>query len=223
MPRSGTTLIEQILASHPQVHGAGELDVLPRIARRAWPHINTLTAVDGHALAEDYLAALHEADPKAARVSDKMPHNFLYLWLIALLFPNARVVHCERDPIATCWSIYRTNLGGDHDYADDLVTLGEHYRDYQTLMAHWRQVLPIEIHSQRYEALVSEPEVQIRALLAYCGLDFDPACLSPHENKRRVKTASASQVSQPIYSHADDHWRAYAQFLQPLVEVLQRR
>ncbi|MBK5969480.1 MULTISPECIES: tetratricopeptide repeat-containing sulfotransferase family protein [Thiorhodovibrio] len=222
MPRSGTSLTEQILASHSQVHGAGELAALSELAQRVQPQLTTLTATAAQALAEDYLAALHQANTTAARVSDKMPHNFEHLWLVALLFPNARVIHCERDPIATCWSIYRHNFAKGHGYADDLVTLGEHYRDYQSLMAHWQQVLPIEIHPLRYDALVNDPEPQIRALLAHCGLEFEPACLAPHQTKRAVKTASASQVNQPIYRHADDHWRAYERQLKPLIEVLRR-
>ncbi|WP_323696758.1 tetratricopeptide repeat-containing sulfotransferase family protein [Thiorhodovibrio litoralis] len=228
MPRSGTTLTEQILASHPQIQPGGERPTLGRLAQR-WSgqprppghrhHPKALTSGEAQRLAARYRQALPATQPEQ-RATDKMPHNFEHLWLIALLFPQATVLHCQRDPMATCWSIYSHNFATGHAYADDLITLGAHYRDYQTLMAHWQQVLPIPIHSVRYEALVSDPEPQIRALLDHCGLAFHPDCLHPEHSTRAVKTASAAQVNQPIHTQAIERWRRYEGLLQGLVGVL---
>ncbi|SDG63002.1 tetratricopeptide repeat-containing sulfotransferase family protein, partial [Thalassobaculum litoreum] len=222
MPRSGTTIIEQILASHSHVYGAGELDILPEISQRITSQNINLTADYVKTLADEYLMKLYIKNKEAKYVCDKMPHNFENLWLIALLFPRSVVLHCERDPMATCWSIYRSDLSGDHNYSNNLVTLGEHYLDYNTLMTHYKNVLPIEIHSIYYDKLVNDPENQICSILDICGLNYEESCFSPHQTKRPVKTASALQVTRPIYNYADNHWKYYKYYLKPLTKIIEQ-
>ncbi len=229
MPRSGTSLVEQIIASHRTVFGAGELTFFPehvpalgiRLASdKRFPY-----CVAGHwpeiaELAPMYLALLRQRGRDAARVTDKMPYNFLYLGIIRALFPRARVVHCRRDAMATCFSIYIRNLAGNHPYSYDLEDLGAAYRGYARLMAHWSAVLPEPVIDVEYEALVGDAEGQTRRLIDALGLEWDPACLAFHRTDRLVTTASQWQVRQPIYTQARDHWRNYAAYLEPLHAAL---
>ena len=230
MPRSGTTLVEQILASHPQAHGAGELPDIDSIAKAFPEHAPdhadypTCMASVGPAplrgLAEAYLRRLAEEAPGASRVVDKAPLNFRHLGLIALLFPKARIVHCRRDPLDTCVSCYFQNFAKGQDYSFDLRELGRFYRDYRRLMAHWAAVLPAAVLEVPYESLVADQEQVSRALLAFCGLDWDPACAEFHRTNRPVRTASRWQVRQPIYRSSVARWRRYEAHLQPLIEAL---
>ncbi|MCR4297358.1 MAG: tetratricopeptide repeat protein, partial [Gallionella sp.] len=175
MPRSGTTLTEQILASHPEAYGGGELKdigkiiaTLPGLLGSAQPYPQCLDKLDQKILdvaAERYLAKLATLSPNAARVTDKMPHNFKHLGLIALMFPLARIIHCQRDPMDNCLSIYTLSFSPSHSYATDLTRLGEHYREYQQLMEHWKTVLPIPMLEVRYEEMVAEPERVSRELI----------------------------------------------------------
>jgi tetratricopeptide (TPR) repeat protein len=212
MPRSGTTLVEQILASHPKVHGAGELLFFGAETRYLPP--DRLGAGEAHKIAKDYLHLLHAYSPRAARVVDKMPQNFELLWLLALLFPKASFIHCRRDPIATCVSCF-TNV-----YVGDLGTLGRAYRRYHDLMAFWRQTLPVTILDVDYEALIDDQEGQSRRLIDHIGLEWNDSCLRFYATKRSVQTPSRRGVTQPIYRSSLEAWRRYEKHLQPLIEAL---
>jgi tetratricopeptide (TPR) repeat protein len=233
MPRSGTTLTEQIISSHPQVIGAGEVEFWGRAptavpyllkTQTAYPAcISEMQTVHARQFADSYTALLRKiagpgADP--ARITDKMPHNFVQLGLIALLFPKARIVHCMRDAMDNCLSIYFQNFGGEHDYAYDLANLGHHHRQYERLMQHWHSVLPGRIFEIRYEDTIADPEYWSRKLIAHVGLEWDDACLAPHKLERTVKTASHWQVRQPIYKTSVQRWKNYEQHLGPLKEAL---
>lgn len=229
-PRSGTTLTEQILASHTQVFGAGELNYFRETVTQLGEYegdtvaINVarpLQAEDIHRIAQGYLDFLDGLDNEAAHVVDKMPHNFERLGLIALCFPKATILHVERDTVDTCLSCFFQNFSGSrHGYSDDLTDLGRHYLYYRAMMDYWRAVLPVKIHTVRYEALVSEPEAQIPALLDACGLEMDENCLTPHRTERSVRTCSKVQVREPIHRASVQKWRRYKQELQSLLTVL---
>lgn len=229
MPRSGTTLVEQIIASHAEVRGAGELtffpEQVPALVRRAGQSSTYPRGLGRRlealaALAPRYLALLEALDPRARRVSDKMPYNFLYLGVIGALFPRARVIHCRRDPIATCHSIFTRDLAGHHPYSYDLESLAVAYRGYQRLMTHWHQHLAVPILDLDYETLLDDQEEQTRRLVEFLELAWDPTCLRFHESRRAVATASQWQVRRPLYAEARDHWRNYRASLAPLCAAL---
>ncbi len=230
MPRSGTSLVEQILASHPDVAGGGELlDIgqlvleLPKIMGTEAPHPEGLKRLEIRHLdeiADRYLRRLDEISAAALRVTDKMPHNFQYLGLIALAFPDARIIHCVRHPLDTCLSCYIQNFGARHDYAYRLEDMAVHYRQYQRLMCHWQGVVDIPILDVSYEALVTNPEQESRRLIDFAGLPWDASCLQFHESKRFVATASYDQVRRPIYRDAVERWRRYERHLGPLLKGL---
>ena len=226
MPRSGTTLIEQILASHPQVHGAGELTLVDGLARRlpgAGEGLSEALSPDILArLGAEYARQARALAPGAARLIDKLPGNFVYAGLIHLMLPNARIIHCIRDPLDTCLSCYETKFAQGHPYSYDLRELGRRYRGYERLMAHWRGILPanrfIEV---RYEDVVADLQGQARRLLEYCGLEWDEACLQFHRTRREVWTTSSSQVRRPLYASSIGRGQAFAAYLGPLVEALE--
>ncbi len=230
MPRSGTTLVEQILASHPRVQGAGELrdlrlslfTTLPRFDLTNFPHAaKDLDEQDIRQLAADYMARTRRFREKEDDlVTDKMPVNFLYIGMIRLLFPGARIIHCRRDPVDTCLSCYKHCFTGIQRFAYDLGELGQYYRGYQRLMAHWHEVLPGFIHDVQYEDLVADQESQTRRLLEYCGLPWHENCLNFHKTRRTVKTASDTQVRRPLYRNAVRHWKHYEKHLGPLLQAL---
>ena len=221
MPRSGTTLTEQILSSHPEIAAAGELRFwgfldLPR--DDYWSLTATPEAV--RRVADDYLATLRAFGPGAKRITDKMPDNFLLLGLIHRVFPNATLIHCRRHPIDTALSILATDFTSPLEYASERGDLVFFYRQYERLMAHWRKVLPTDrLIEVDYEALVADPEPQTRRLLSACGLDWNDACLAPHLNTRKVETASVWQVRQPIYRTSVERWRRYEPWLGELREL----
>lgn len=228
MPRSGTTLVEQILASHPQIHGAGELDNLSRIARgflqQKSPRADD-SQLPGRELAQAgqaYIGQLREHSASARRITDKMPHNFLFIGLIHQILPKARIIHCTRDPMATCYSIYKTLFQpwNSHRYAYDLSELGQYYRLYAGLMAHWHHTLPGIIHDIRYEDLVTAQEKETRKLLDICGMAWDARCLSFHKSDRPVATTSSRQVRSPLYRDALAFWKHFDTQLAPLKNVL---
>jgi tetratricopeptide (TPR) repeat protein len=221
MPRSGTTLTERILSSHPTVAAGGELTFwgmrdAPREA--FWSRTSTPGAT--RRLADDYLATLRAFGPDAKRVTDKMPSNFMWLGLIHRVFPNATLIHCRRHPIDTALSIFTTNFERHLDFAAERGDLVFYIRQYQRLMAHWREVLPpdrfVEID---YEALVSDPEPHTRHLIDACGLEWSEACLTPHRNTRMIMTASVWQARQPIYRSSVERWRRYEPWLGELLEL----
>jgi len=232
MPRSGTSLTEQILASHPHVDGAGELtdlgdimNTLPRElgSNKNWPHcISDFTQDPMDRLARRYLDKLRTVSKKARRVTDKMPHNYYLLGLIDLLFPQARVIHCKRDPLDTCLSIYFQSFLDGHGYARNLFNLGTHYHQYRRLMEHWQQTLSIPILDIQYEDLVNDTETTIRTMLGFCELEWDDQCLQFHNLARRMDTASYDQVRQPLYTRSIQRWRHYEQHLDALKEGIER-
>lgn len=226
MPRSGTTLVAQILASHPAMTSAGEL---PDIGVLAAEFNTTLAAAGGltdlkrercDEFANRYLATLDRIAPNARRVIDKMPENFLHLGLITLLLPVARVIHCIRDPLDTCLSCYFQDFGGDLPYAYDLGDLGFYYRRYQRLMAHWREAAQIPVLEVRYEDLVNNTERAAREMVKFCGLSWDPRCLDFHLHADAAATSSFAQVRKPVYRSSVGRWTHYAAHLEPLRTVL---
>ncbi|MFT4065654.1 tetratricopeptide repeat-containing sulfotransferase family protein [Paraburkholderia sp.] len=236
MPRSGSTLIEQILASHPRVFGAGERTefgeaIVGCIRREAGDPLRIdlealreAGAAQWSALGIDYLRrmrrVLEEIDVQAARFTDKYPFNFINLGLIHLALPNARFIHSRRSPLQTCLSIF-SRLFHDVPFGYDLGELGRYYRAYDTLMAHWRRVLPegvmIEIE---YEELVDDFEANVRRMLAHCGLEWDERCLAFHQTARRVSTASSAQVRRPLYRTSIRRWQPRPELLEPLLSAL---
>ena len=224
MPRSGTTLIEQILASHPLVHGAGELRTLRALANgiEDFPaSIPNLPDARLRALGEAYLAHVTPMAAGRRHVVDKMPSNFELCGLIRLALPDARIIHSRRDPGDTCLSCYTKLFAGEQSFSYDQAELGRHYRAYQKLMAHWRESLPashlIEVD---YEAVVEDVEGQARRMLDFLGLPWDERVLKFHETERPVRTASVNQVREPIYRTSAGRWKKYAAELGPLLAAL---
>jgi tetratricopeptide (TPR) repeat protein len=235
MPRSGTTLVEQIIASHPMVHGAGELptlnDVIPTARRpdgEVIPFPEFVPALDASGLSQigaRYVAAVGELLPKGdgakgERVTDKLPSNYYFAGLIHLALPNAKIIHTMRDPVDTCISCFSKLFTTEQNYAYDLGDLGRYYKRYEQLMMHWRRVLPQgRILDVRYEDVVADLEGQARRILSYCGLPWDDRCLLFHKTDRPIRTASATQVRQPIYNSAVGRWRVYEEHLGPLLNA----
>lgn len=229
MPRSGTTLTETIIASHPDVYGAGELpDLIQVISHpsgeppQGYPlNVLSMTPADINALGAQYIERLRRHSPSAKYVTDKMPANFLGLGMIHLMLPNAKIVHVKRNPIDTCVSAFTRLFNKSQHQSYDLRELGRHYRDYLDIMAHWRAVLPAgSFYEIQYEDLVANQEDESRKLIAYCGLEWSDACLNPHKTERNVKTASVTQVRQPVYTSSVERWRVYEKFLGPLLDEL---
>jgi tetratricopeptide (TPR) repeat protein len=229
MPRSGTTLIEQILASHPKVFGAGELRDLGEVIAAhcdlaavpaAYPEcIRDKPGELLQRIGAAYAACLRRRAGAAERITDKMPPNFLHVGLVHLALPNARIIHARRDPLDTCWSCFARLFGGEQQFSYDLGELGRCYRRYEMLMAHWRAVLPpgamLEVD---YEQVIEDLEGQARRILAYCGLEWDDRCLRFYETRRQVHTSSAAQVRRPIYRSSLGRWRRYRPWLAPLLD-----
>jgi tetratricopeptide (TPR) repeat protein len=229
MPRSGTTLTETIIASHPDVHGAGELpDLLHLIGRElgtpalGYPlNVRAMTPQYIASLGQRYVEQLRKRAPASPRITDKMPANFLAVGMIHLMLPNAKIVHVRRNPVDTCLSAFTKLFNRSQPQSYDLRELGRYYRDYLAIMAHWRAVLPADaFYEIQYEDLVANQEEESRKLIAYCGLEWDNACLDPHKTERTVKTASITQVRQPVYTSSVERWRVYEKFLGPLLEAL---
>ena len=231
MPRSGTTLTEQILHSHPQVYGAGELDATNEAVRGISlggkvvdQHGNS--EIDGPEVlperAEGYLATLRARAPSPdfSRIVDKMPGNAWRIGFIHLMFPNARIIHCVRDPLDTCLSCFQKLFVDGHFWSYDLQELGRHYRRYHWIMQHWEEILPGRVLTVRYEDTVADLEGQARRIVDHVGLDWDPACLDFHRTRRAVLTASNTQVRRPIYASSVRRWEPYRPYLQPLVDAL---
>jgi tetratricopeptide (TPR) repeat protein len=224
MPRSGTTLVEQVIASHPVAHGAGELRRLHALIEPLGEFPASAADLTGEqlrALGQSYLDHVAPLAAGRARVVDKMPSNYLYAGLIHLILPDARIIHCRRDPADTCLSCYTKLFAGEQAFTYDQRELGRHHRAYQRLMAHWRASLPTSHFLEvDYEAMVEDLEGQTRLVLDFLGLPWDEACLRFHETQRPVRTASVNQVRQPIYASSVGRWRNHAAQLQPLLEAL---
>jgi tetratricopeptide (TPR) repeat protein len=231
LPRAGSTLIEQILASHSAVEGTMELPDLISIARslpgpsadvpRYPASLAALSANDCRALGERYLDQTRvQRKAGAPFFIDKMPNNFPYIGFIQLALPNARIIDARRHPLGCCFSVFKQHFARGQNFAYDLGDLGRYYRDYVELMAHFDEVLPGRVHRVIYERLIDDTEAQVRRLLEYCGLPFEEQCLRFYENDRAVRTASSEQVRQPIFRDALDHWRHFEAWLGPLKEAL---
>ena len=224
MPRAGSTLVEQILSSHSQVEGTGELPDMPAIARgpRKYPaDAVDLTAEERGAAGEEYLKKT-AASRRTNRpfFIDKLPNNWMFAPFIHLVLPNAKIIDARRHPLGCCMSNFRQHFARGQDYTYDLTDLGRYYADYVRLMAHMDAVLPGRVHRVIYERMVDDTETEVRALLDYCGLDFEPACLEFYNTERAVRTPSAQQVRQPIYRDSTDEWRRYEAHLGPLKAAL---
>lgn len=230
MPRSGTTLVEQILASHPEVYGAGELKLTQNI-------INGLNIDNNAFVSEDpivreemnkelfqrgarYIEDVQAYSPKSSHITDKMPQNFRYVGFIHLLLPNAKIIHCKRNPIDTCLSNFRILFGEKMEFTYDLSDLGRYYVAYSKLMEHWQKALPGKMLDVQYEDVVADMETQARRIVAHCNLDWDDECLNFYKSKRNVHTASTTQVRQPIYNNAVGRWEKYGDALSPLINSL---
>ena len=233
MPRSGSTLVEQILGSHPQVFAAGEIKDLDQAERAAFAGVDKTLRFPAYApsldadivrkIGEGYVASVKARAEGQSRIIDKLPGNFAKIGLIHMALPNAKIIHTMRDPVDTCISCYSKlfNVGGP-EYTYDLRELGEHYRGYRALMDHWHAVLPPgTILDVVYEEVVEDIEFQARRLIQYCGLEWDDRCLDFHKNKRKVRTASVAQVRKPLYRSSVQRWRRYGEAeLAPLLQAL---
>ena len=230
MPRSGTSLVEQILASHPDVYGAGELDEMRQIILGQQ---NTTILSEAFRMIPDNLAETinnvgrkyvqnirNKTSSKAKFITDKMPQNFLYIGLIRMTLPNAKIIQCLRNPLDNCFSIYKNYLFEGHQYSFDLEELGEYYLLYHDLMRYWHKLFPGKIYTLSYENLVGDQENETRKLLGYCDLSWNDACLSFHKTERAITTASAAQVRRPIYKDSVKLWEKYKKQLEPLSEIL---
>jgi tetratricopeptide (TPR) repeat protein len=231
MPRSGTTLVEQILASHPSVHGAGEVPDFNNLVDRmngtsgnsvSYPEgVAALTPAELCDVGKQYIDGLRRLATTAKRVTDKALSNFQFLGFIHLTLPDARIIHVSRDPLDTCLSCFSKLFATEQNYTYDLGELGRYYRKYAELMGHWRSVLPEgRVLEVRYEDVIADLETEARRIVDYCGLPWHPSCLAPHKTNRPIRTASVSQVRRPVYRTSEGRWRVYRDHLGPLVEAL---
>ncbi len=224
MPRAGSTLVEQILSSHSLVEGTSELPDLPAVASGGGRYPGSalaLSQAERVRRGEDYLkrASVQRRTTRPFFV-DKLPNNWMFVPFIQLVLPNAKIIDARRHPIACCFSNFRQHFARGQNFTYDLETVGHYYADYVRLMAHVDSVLPGRVHRVIYERMVDDTEAEVRSLLAYCGLEFEPACLEFHKTERAVRTASSEQVRRPIYRDATDEWRRYESHLNPLAEAL---
>jgi tetratricopeptide (TPR) repeat protein len=224
MPRAGSTLIEQILSSHSLVEGTAELPDLPPIARARGDYPASaarMTADERHEAGGEYLrrSSVQRRTSRPLFV-DKLPNNWMFVPFIQLVLPNAKIVDARRHPLGCCMSNFRQHFARGQDFTYDLTDLGRYYSDYVRLMAHMDAVMPGRVHRVIYERMIDDTEAEIRALLDYCGLQFEPACLEFYKTERAVRTPSSEQVRQPIYRDAADEWRRYDAYLDPLREAL---
>ncbi len=247
MPRSGTSLTEQIFGAHSQVHAAGELQCFSKFVKASHEDPGTEAAppdgrfeiiendMDGnqspvipkdfepetlHEIGKGYVDYVLGLAGDKSRVTDKMPYNFLFAPLIHMALPNAKIIHTRRHPLDTCVSCFFQNFTGGSEYAFDLEHLGVYYKNYLALMQQWREELKVPMLEINYEDLVSDTEPTVRRMLEFCELDFEPACLDSHKNKRAVATASYQQVRQPIYKKSVARWQRYEKHITPLIEAL---
>jgi tetratricopeptide (TPR) repeat protein len=231
MPRSGTTLVEQILSAHPLIHGAGESRSMLELASSLNPdqqsttksHTRRVAALNQQQvmdIALEQLEQMHSLAPEASHVVDKLPGNYFRLGLIRLLFPEAKIIHCQRDPMDTCWSCYQQNFETGLNFTNNLENLGHAYLGYRRLMAHWHRMFPNQILDIRYEDLVQNPETVSRKLLQHCDVQWQPQVLDYQKLERPVNTASLWQARQPIYQSSIGRWKSYRKFLEPLSELI---
>ena len=228
MPRSGTTLTEQILSSHSAVHGAGELGDLGQIIQlycfernRRYPAgLDLLELKELEKLGALYVEKLRQHSSESQYITDKMPGNFFHVGMIHLMLPNAKVIYCRRNPADICLSIYKHNFNDAHMYSTDLHELGSYNYHFRQLMDHWQSILPGFMHVVQYEDMVADQENETKKLLEFCGLPWEDSCLQFHKSKRAIRTLSLTQVRQPIYNRSVQIWKHYKNNLEPLFEAL---
>jgi tetratricopeptide (TPR) repeat protein len=228
LPRAGSTLLEQILSSHSQVEGTMELPDIIAIAKligeegESYPEALTVMSADAlKRWGESYIERTRiQRKTDRPFFIDKMPNNFLHVGLIQATLPNAKIIDARRHPMGNCFSAYKQHFARGQNFSYDLTELGRYYADYVSLMAHFDAVTPGRVHRVLYEDMVAGTEAEVRRLLAYCGLAFEPKCLEFHANDRAVRTPSAEQVRQPIFTDAVEHWRHYEPWLAPLKQAL---
>ena len=230
MPRSGTSLVEKIIASHSDVYGAGELDYIFALGTRLFLKdsddylfrpLESYSKQTFEQFGKTYLEQIGALDSQCSRLTDKMPFNMMMVGLIKIALPNAKIIHCVRDAMDNCLSIYKQNFPtGNYRFAYDLRTVGQFHKQYQLLMNHWHEVMPGEIYDVSYESLTHNPEAEIRKLLDACELDWQDDCLNFSRTAGVVKTASAYQARQPMYTSSVKLWEKYREFLQPLLDEL---
>jgi hypothetical protein len=224
MTRAGSTLLEQILASHSLVEGTSELQDIPILARRAerYPKdVLVYSEDERRSLGEEYLRrTLVQRRTDKPYFVDKLPNNWMWVPFIQLILPNARIIDARRHPLGCCFSNFRQHFARGQTWSYDLEHLGDYYAQYVKLMAHVDAVLPGRVHRVIYERMVDDTESEVRRLLDYCGLDFEPACLEFYKTERAVRTPSSEQVRRPIYRDATEEWRPYEEFLGPLKAAL---
>mgnify|MGYP001593677289 CR=1 FL=1 len=229
MPRSGTSLVEQILASHSMVFGGGELTYLDSIIHNKFVssregfagQIHALSDADFKNMAQSYITGIRSRDSQHVHITDKMPHNFRFIGLIKIMFPNARVIHCVRDPMDVCMSMYKRYFpAANMDFSYTLQGLGRYYCLYRDLMQHWHNVLPGSIYDVRYEDLVHDQKSVTEHLLSYCKLPWEDTCLHYHQTDRVVSTASALQVKRPIYKTSIKAWERFAPYVEELIAIV---
>jgi hypothetical protein len=224
MPRAGSTLVEQILASHSLVEGTSELPDIPVLSRKPGPYPKGILGAspdERRALGEEYLkrAGVQRRTDRPYFI-DKLPNNWMFVPFIQLILPNAKIIDARRHPLGCCFSNFRQQFARGQDFTYDLADVGRYYADYVRLMAHVDAVLPGRVHRVIYERIVDDTESEVRRLLDYCGLEFEPKVLEFYNTERAVRTASSEQVRQPIYREATEEWRAYEPHLGPLKEAL---
>ena len=224
MPRAGSTLVEQILASHSQIEGTSELPDMPVLARRdsRYPvNLPELSAADLRTLGEQYLQRTRiQRKTDRPFFIDKLPNNWAHVLFIRLILPNAKIIDARRHPLGCCFSNFKQHFARGQAFSYSLTDMGRYYRDYVRLLAHMDRVQPGAVHRVTYEAMVDDTEAEVRALLGYCGVAFEDNCLAFHQNARAVRTASSEQVRQPIFREGTEGWKAFAQHLDPLRAAL---
>jgi hypothetical protein len=233
LPRSGSTLIEQILASHSMVDGTHELHDLMNVAKGIRQRVKVkknarypetlldLSPGDWQEIGADYIESTRKYRSGAPYFIDKNPNNFTYIGLIRLALPNAKIINAKRHPLDSCFGSFKQLFASGQQFSYDLVEVGEYYLQYDRLVSHFHEILPGFILDVQYEQMVADLDNQVRCLLNFCDLPFEEACLRFHETERAVKTASSEQVRRPIYSSSVNLWRNYEQHLEELIDVLQ--
>lgn len=224
MPRSGTTLVEQIVSSHDDVFGAGEIRDLRPLIGATFPHfpdgVGDFRQSGWAELGDTYAKRLRKRAPKARRITNKNLWNFYLCGVIALAMPNARIIHCKRSAMDTCLSCFSLHFADGFEFSYDQEMLGAYYGVYRRIMEHWQRVLPGRILDIEYERLVGDPENHARRLIEFCGLEWQDQCLEFHRSKRQVSTASAAQVREPVHNRSVARWKRFEKHLGPLREAL---
>ena len=224
MPRSGTTLVEQILCSHPSVYGAEEVDLIPKLIKKNFgdknlrlffENIVDFSKDDLRKIGEEYINKMNIISNKSDRTTDKLPINFLHIGFIKLILPESKIIHCYRNSKDNCLSLYKNHFpGGKINYSYELTRIVDYYNLYSDLMSYWNDLLPNFIFNIKYENLISNPEDEIRNLLNACDLDWNKNCLNFHNNKRIIKTASDVQARNKIYNSSVNSWKNYDKYIE---------